>query len=97
MQKYLPSEVAFFQHGSDTVHICVSEGTNNFSNKPRPVLVIGVDGPGANNAERHDLQFTHTYFHALPESLKEHFTCRLVDDLEPIVQAHSIEGLMMGE
>ena len=33
----------------------------------------------------------------LPESMREHLTCRVVDELEPIVQAHSIEGLMMGE
>ena len=75
--------------------LTIHRGTSNYSNKPRPVLVIGVDGPGANNAERHDLQFTHDYYHSLPESIKDHVACRLVNDLEPIVQAHSIEGLMM--
>jgi hypothetical protein len=56
-----------------------------------------VDAPTANNAERHDLQMTHAFYETLPESLKQHLTCRLVDKLEPIVQGHTIEGLMMGE
>lgn len=77
--------------------LTIHRGTANQSNKARPALVLGVDAPGAINAERHDLQLTKKYFETLPESLKEHMTYRLVDQLEPIVQAHSIEGLMMGE
>ncbi|RYG02449.1 MAG: phytanoyl-CoA dioxygenase, partial [Chitinophagaceae bacterium] len=60
-------------------------------------LVLGVDAPGANNAERHDLQLTEDYYNQLPEYVKQHLTCRIVDKLEPIVQAHTIEGLMMGD
>jgi hypothetical protein len=56
-----------------------------------------VDAPTANNAERHDLQFTREFYARLPEALRAHLTCRVVDRLEPIVQAHSIEGLMMGD
>jgi hypothetical protein len=59
--------------------------------------VLGVDAPGANNAERHDLQLTRHYFETLPAQIKDYLTYRLVDKLEPIVQAHTIEGLMMGE
>ena len=59
--------------------------------------MLGVDAPGANNAERHDLQITKQFYETLSPYLKEHLTCRLVDELEPIVQAHTIEGLMMGE
>ena len=33
----------------------------------------------------------------MPQELQRRFTCRVVDELEPIHQAHSIEGLMMGE
>jgi hypothetical protein len=77
--------------------LTIHRGTANHSNKPRPALVLGVDAPGANNAERHDLQITHNFYKTLSESLKEHITCRLVDRLEPIVQVHTIEGLMMGE
>ena len=77
--------------------LTIHRGTANRSNKPRPVLVLGVDAPGANNAERHDLQLTRAYFDTLPESVRQHLTCRLVDELEPIKQGHTIEGLMMGE
>jgi hypothetical protein len=77
--------------------LTIHRGTPNYSNKPRPALVLGVDAPGANNAERHDLQITRTFWDTLPESLQQHLTCRIVDDLEPIFQAHSIEGLMMGD
>ena len=77
--------------------LTIHRGTPNRSTKSRPVLVLGVDAPDARNAERHDLQFTRPYYDALPEWLHRHLTCRVVDELEPIVQAHSIEGLMMGE
>lgn len=77
--------------------LTIHRGTANQSNKARPALVLGVDAPGAINAERHDLQLTHAYFENLPENLREHLTYRLVDKLEPIVQSHTIEGLMMGE
>jgi hypothetical protein len=77
--------------------LTIHRGTANHSSKSRPVLVLGVDAPDARNAERHDLQFTRAYYERLPEEVRRHFTCRVVDQLEPIVQAHSIEGLMMGE
>jgi hypothetical protein len=77
--------------------LTIHRGTANHSNKSRPALVLGVDSPTATNAERHDLQVTRAFYATLPESLKQHLTCRLVDELEPIVQGHTIEGLMMGE
>ncbi|MGV3773423.1 MAG: phytanoyl-CoA dioxygenase family protein [Verrucomicrobiales bacterium] len=77
--------------------LTIHRGTKNYSNKSRPVLVLGVDAPDARNAERHDLQITRQFFEQLPENLKQHLHYRLVDELEPIHQAHSIEGLMMGE
>jgi hypothetical protein len=77
--------------------LTIHRGTANRSSKARPVLVLGVDSPTANNAERHDLQVTHGFLDSLPEHAREHLTYRLVDRLEPINQGHSIEGLMMGE
>ncbi|HEX8834329.1 MAG TPA: hypothetical protein VF719_09010, partial [Abditibacteriaceae bacterium] len=77
--------------------LTIHRGTANLSDKSRPVLVLGVDAPDARNAERHDLQVTRGFFETLPESVKQHLTYRLVDELEPIVQAHTIEGLVMGE
>ncbi len=77
--------------------LTIHRGTANHSDKSRPALVLGVDAPGAINAERHDLQLTRTFFDALPSDLQQHLTCRIVEELEPIHQAHSIERLMMGE
>lgn len=77
--------------------LTIHRGTPNQSDKSRPVLVLGVDAPGANNAERHDLQITRRFYDTLSDSLRQHLTYRLVEELEPIYQAHSIEGLMMGE
>jgi len=77
--------------------LTIHRGTANRSDKARPVLVLGVDAPDARNAERHDLQVTKPFYDALSPYLKAHLTCRVVDALEPIVQAHTIEGLMMGE
>lgn len=76
--------------------LTIHRGTANHSQKSRPVLVLGVDAPDARNAERHDFQLTRSYYDALPEDLKSHLTCRVVDKLERIVQAHTIEGLVMG-
>jgi ectoine hydroxylase-related dioxygenase (phytanoyl-CoA dioxygenase family) len=77
--------------------LTIHRGTANQSNKSRPVLVLGVDAPDARNAERHDLQVTRTFHDTLPPELRQHMTYRVVDKLEPIVQAHTIEGLVMGE
>lgn len=77
--------------------LTIHRGTANRSDKSRPALVLGVDAPGGINAERHDLQITRSFYYTLPDSLRNHLTCRLVDQLEPIHQAHTIERLMMGE
>jgi hypothetical protein len=92
-QRKLPKMGDISVRSALTIH----RGTANNSNKSRPALVLGVDAPGAINAERHDLQLTKKFFETLPEDLKKHLTYRLVDELEPIMQGHTIEGLMMGE
>ncbi|HEU4469468.1 MAG TPA: phytanoyl-CoA dioxygenase family protein [Flavisolibacter sp.] len=92
-QRKLPQMGDISARSALTIH----RGTANQSQKARPALVLGVDAPGAINAERHDLQLTRRYFETLPQQLREHITYRLVDELEPIVQGHTIEGLMMGE
>jgi len=71
-------------------------GTPNHTAVARPTLVLGVDAPDALNDERHGLQFSSSYYATLPEHLRQHLTCRVVDALEPIVQGHTIEGLVMG-
>jgi hypothetical protein len=77
--------------------LTIHRGTPNLSNLARPALVLGVDAVDARNAERHDLQFTRGYYESLPDEVRQHLTCRVVERLEPIAQAHTIEGLIMGE
>jgi hypothetical protein len=74
--------------------LTIHRGTANRSTMARPVAVVGVDGPGACNAARHDLQITPAYEAMLPPLVREHLHCRVVDRLEPIEQAHSIQGLL---
>jgi ectoine hydroxylase-related dioxygenase (phytanoyl-CoA dioxygenase family) len=76
--------------------LAIHRGTANRSDRPRPVLVLGVDAPDACNAERHDVQFTRAYWEKLPAQIRDHVACRVVDALQPIHQAHTIEGLVMG-
>ncbi|MGN6744393.1 MAG: phytanoyl-CoA dioxygenase family protein [Amnibacterium sp.] len=77
--------------------LTIHHGTRSISEVPRPVLVLGVDAPGAGNAEHHDMQVTHAFFDSLPERVRRHLVCPVVDELTPITQKHDIEGLMMGE
>lgn len=76
--------------------LTVHRGTANRSAKSRPVLVLGVDAPGAGNDARHDTAVTRAFWQAAPESLRAHMHCPVVDTLRPITQKHTIEGLVMG-
>jgi hypothetical protein len=77
--------------------LTIHRGTRNFSDKPRPVLVLGVDAPGAGNGDKHDMAVTEGYWAALPEQVKRHLHCPVVGELTPITQKHTIEGLVMGD
>jgi hypothetical protein len=92
-QKKMPRMGDISARSALTIH----RGTPNRSATSRPALVLGVDAPDGGNAERHDLQFTRGYYESLPKEVRRHLTCRVVDRLEPIVQAHTIEGLVMGD
>jgi hypothetical protein len=76
--------------------LTVHRGTEHLSPIARPVMVLGVDAPGAGHAELHDMMVTQDYFDALPEKARKHLVCRVVDELVPITQKHDIEGLVMG-
>ncbi len=91
-QRKLPRMGDISARSALTIH----RGTANVSNRPRPVFVLGVDAPDGHNADKHDLQLTRGYYDSLAPELRRHITCRVVDRLEPIVQAHTIEGLRMG-
>lgn len=76
--------------------LTIHRGTAHGSPIARPVLVLGVDAPGAGHAELHDLMVTPDFHAALPESVRRHLVCRVVDELVPVTQKHDIEGLVMG-
>ncbi len=77
--------------------LTIHRGTVQHSKKARPVLVLGVDGPEGGNAAHHDLAVTKDYWDALPQRVRDHLSCPVVDTLTPITQKHTIEGLVMGE
>jgi len=74
--------------------LTIHRGTAHASPIARPVLVLGVDAPGAGHAALHDMLVTRDYFDAMPAGLREHLVCRVVDELAPITQKHEIEGLV---
>ena len=76
--------------------LTVHRGTANLSDKRRPVLVVGVDAPGAGHDELHDTAITKAYADTLPAVVREHLVAKVVDELTPITQKHTIEGLVMG-
>jgi ectoine hydroxylase-related dioxygenase (phytanoyl-CoA dioxygenase family) len=91
-QRKLPQIGDISARSALTIH----RGTANRSTQARPVFVLGVDAPDARNAEKHDLHVTQSYWDSLPETVRKHLRCRIAPELEPIVQAHTIEGLRMG-
>src|SRR4051794_26747148 len=74
--------------------LTIHRGTANNSNEPRPVLVVGVDAPGATNANHHDLQVTRAWLESVPAKVRDHLTYRVTDALETVLQNHVIEGLL---
>jgi hypothetical protein len=76
--------------------LTIHRGTRQTSQKARPVLVLGIDGPEGGNAAHHDLAVTKDYWASLPDSVRAHLSCPIVDELTPITQKHTIEGLVMG-
>jgi hypothetical protein len=76
--------------------LTVHRGTQHDSPIARPVVVLGVDAPGAGHAALHDMMVTKEFHASLPQSVRDHLVCRVVDKLTPITQKHDIEGLVMG-
>jgi hypothetical protein len=76
--------------------LTVHRGTPHASPIARPVLVLGMDAPGAGHDKLHDLMVTQDFYDKLPQHLREHLICRVVEKLVPVTQKHDIEGLVMG-
>ncbi len=76
--------------------LTMHRGTAHASPIARPVLVLGVDAPGAGHAALHDMMVTQDFYDTLPDAVRKHLVCRVVPELLPITQKHDIEGLVMG-
>jgi hypothetical protein len=76
--------------------LAIHRGTPNVSDEPRPVLVLGVVAPEVETEDAHALELTGGYLDGLPPEVRRHLRATRVDELRPIVQQHSIEGLVMG-
>ena len=76
--------------------LTMHRGTTHRSPIARPVLVLGVDAPGAGHDTLHDLMVTQDYYDTLAPAVRDHLVCRVVDQLIPVTQKHDIEGLVMG-
>ncbi len=77
--------------------LTIHRGTRNHSQKSRPVLILGIEAPGGEPGHHQDMAVTHEFFSQLPERVRSRMPCRVVDELTPIEQKHTIEGLVMGE
>jgi hypothetical protein len=78
--------------------LTVHRGTANLSPHTRAVLILGVVSGDVDprDIEVHDLMVTREYYDELPEPVRSHLRCTVVDELRPLLQKHDIEGLMMG-
>ena len=76
--------------------LAIHRGTAHPSPIARPVLVVGVDAPGAGHSSLHDMMVTPAFHASLPETVRRHLVCQIVDELVPVTQKHDIEGLVMG-
>jgi ectoine hydroxylase-related dioxygenase (phytanoyl-CoA dioxygenase family) len=76
--------------------LTIHRGTPNRSRVARPVLILGVVGPEADPGP-HGLQLSASYAESLPPAVLGRMRATVVPELEPLVQAHTIEGLVMGD
>ena len=76
--------------------LTVHRGTTHRSPIARPVLVLGVDAPGAGHDKLHDLMVTQAFCDALPPVVRDHHAYRGGEQLIAVTQKHDIEGLVMG-
>ncbi len=76
--------------------LAIHRGTANRSHRARAVVVLGIAPPDAESRECHDMAVSAAYWERLPREVRDHLHCRVVERLEPVVQKHTIEGLVMG-
>jgi hypothetical protein len=75
--------------------LTIHRGTENISEHPRPVMILGVMGAGYETFAHHEFTMTRDYFDHLPESLKGHLLrCTVADRLDRIVQDYVRDFLL---
>ena len=78
--------------------LTVHRGTANRSALARPVLILGAVEPSVVTAPEHEITVTRAFYESLPAGVRNHLrVTRVVEHLEPVVQQHTIEGLVMGD
>lgn len=78
--------------------LTLHRGTANSSNTARPVLILGAADATVDTSVEHEIVVTRGYYDALPSAVREHLrVTRITHELEPLVQRHTIEGLVMGD
>jgi ectoine hydroxylase-related dioxygenase (phytanoyl-CoA dioxygenase family) len=92
-QRKLPQRGDVSARSALTIH----RGTANQSQKARPVLILGAVAGDQASVIEHSMAVTRDYWAALPDEVRAHIRCPVVDELVPITQRHSIEGLVMGD
>ena len=75
--------------------LAVHRGTPNVSGTARGVLILGVTARHV-ATDVHQLAVRPAYLRGLPDVVRDHLECTVVDELRPIEQRHDIEGLVMG-
>lgn len=78
--------------------LTLHRGTAHHGDRPRPVLILGAVTGATDPADTaiHDLHLTRSRYETLPERVRAHLRCTVVEQLTPISQTHDIEGLVMG-
>jgi hypothetical protein len=76
--------------------LTLHRGTANRSARWRAVLILGVVAADVAPSDVHQLVLTAGYHDRLPERLRRHLRCTVVDELQPLPQRHDIDGLRTG-
>jgi hypothetical protein len=63
--------------------LTIHRGTAISPDQSRPVIVLGIAAPDGRNADKHDLQVTARYHASLPDEVRQHLNCRMVNALIP--------------
>lgn len=77
--------------------LTIHRGTANRSSRSRPVLVLGLVGSDVQQDDAHGHAITRGFRARLAPEVLDHLRCPVVDELAPVPQRHTIEGLVMGQ